>query len=77
MPAIARLIARFGRAPRAVTADRGYGEAAVERNLEDLGVQRVVIPRKGRPGATRQAVQRSRSFRKLVKWRTGSEARIS
>lgn len=77
VPAIARLITRFGRAPRAVTADRGYGEAAVERDLEDLGVQRVVIPRKGRPGATRQAVQRSRSFRKLVKWRTGSEARIS
>jgi len=77
VPAIARLIARFGRAPRAVTADRGYGEAAVDRDLEDLGVQRVVIPRKGRPSATRQAVQRSRSFRKLVKWRTGSEARIS
>ena len=37
----------------------------------------MVIPRKGLPGAARQAVQRTRSFRKLVKWRTGSEARIS
>jgi IS5 family transposase len=37
----------------------------------------VLIPRKGRPGAARQAVQHGRSFRKLVKWRTGSEARIS
>lgn len=77
VPAIARVAARFGRAPRAVTADRGYGEAAVDHALDDLGVQRVVIPRKGRPGAARQATQRSRSFRKLVKWRTGSEARIS
>ena len=77
MPAIARIIGRFGRAPRAVTADRGYGEAGVDRDLQGLGVTRVVIPRKGRPGAARQATQRTRSFRKLVKWRTGSEARIS
>jgi len=77
VPAIARIKARFGRAPGAVTADRGYGEAAVDRDLHALGVRRVVIPRKGRPGAARQATQRSSSFRKLVKWRTGSEARIS
>jgi hypothetical protein len=67
----------FGQAPRAATADRGCGEAAVDRDLEDLGVARVVIPRKGRLGAARQATQRSRAFRHLVKWRTGSEARIS
>jgi IS5 family transposase len=77
VPAVARVIARFGRAPRAVTADRGYGEAAVDRDLEALGVTQVVIPRKGRPGAARRQVQQRRSFRKLVKWRTGSEARIS
>jgi IS5 family transposase len=77
VPAIERIKARFGRAPRAVVADRGYGEAAVDTGLEALGVSRVVIPRKGRPGAARQHVQRARSFRKLVKWRTGSEARIS
>jgi IS5 family transposase len=77
VPAIARITARFGRAPRTVVADRGYGEAAVDAGLEQLGVKRVVIPRKGRPGVARQTVQRTRSFRKLVKWRTGSEARIS
>ena len=77
VPAIERIKARFGRAPRAVVADRGYGEAVVDDGLEQLGVKRVVIPRKGRPGAARQTVQRTRSFRKLVKWRTGSEARIS
>jgi len=36
-----------------------------------------VIPRKGRPGIARQHLQHGRTFRKLVKWRTGSEARIS
>ena len=77
VPAIARITARFGRAPGAVTADRGYGEAKVDADLESLGVKRVAIPRRGKPGAARQQVQRGRAFTKLVKWRTGSEARIS
>ena len=63
--------------PRAATADRGYGEAKVEAELHALGVKHVAIPRKGRPGAQRQAVESSRRFRKLIKWRTGSEGRIS
>ncbi len=67
----------FSKVPRAVTADRGYGEAKVENELHELGVQHVAIPRKGRPGAARQAVESARRFRKLVKWRTGSEGRIS
>jgi IS5 family transposase len=77
VPAIVRITQRFGRAPAAVTADRGYGEAAVDAGLEGLGVETVAIPRKGRPGAARQKTQRTKGFVKLVKWRTGSEARIS
>jgi IS5 family transposase len=76
-PAIARVIGRTGRRPRTVTADRGYGEAAVETQLHDLGVRTVVIPRKGRPSKARQSRERSRAFRRTIKWRTGSEARIS
>jgi IS5 family transposase len=76
-PAIARIKARFGNTPRAVTADRGYGEAAVERDLHILGVKRVAIPRRGKPGGERQHHQRARGFVKLMKWRTGCEARIS
>ena len=75
--AIGRIKKRFSKVPRAVTADRGYGEAKVEAELHELGVQHVAIPRKGRPGAQRQAVESARRFRKLVKWRTGSEGRIS
>jgi transposase, IS5 family len=37
----------------------------------------VAIPRKGQPGAARQATEHARGFRRLVKWRTGSEGRIS
>ena len=68
---------RAGRAPRAVTADRGYGEAAVDDALTDIGVHSVVIPRKGKPGLARQQLQRRRTFRRTVKWRTGCEGRIS
>jgi IS5 family transposase len=77
VPAIARITARFGRPPTAVTADRGYGEAKVDAELEASGVKRVAIPRRGKPGVARQKVQRGSAFTKLVKWRTGSEARIS
>jgi transposase, IS5 family len=76
-PAMARIKARFGRAPKAVTADRGYGEAKIDAQLEQLGVKHVVIPRRGRPGAARQKLQRSARFTKLVKWRTGCEARVA
>jgi IS5 family transposase len=76
-PAIGRVTARTGKVPRAVTADRGYGEPAVEQELAELGVARIAIPRRGRAGPARRAVQRQRGFRRLVKWRTGCEGRIS
>src|SRR4051794_17526625 len=76
-PAVRRVVGRTGRCPGTVTADRGYGEARVENDLHDLGVRTVVIPRKGRPGKARQGVEHRPAFRRTVKWRTGSEARIS
>src|SRR5215218_3889299 len=77
VPAVKRITTRAGRVPQAVTADRSYGEAAIDQELHTLGVQRVAIPRKGQPGAARQATEHTRGFRRLVKWRTGSEGRIS
>lgn len=76
-PAVARIKERTGKAPRIVTADRGYGEARVEDQLSELGVHRTVIPRRGKPGVARQAHERQRSFRANIKWRTGAEGRIS
>jgi IS5 family transposase len=77
VPAIKVIKRLFGRPPRAVTADRGYGSAGVENGLTDVGVKTVAIPRKGRPGLQRLSLESSRRFRTLVKWRTGSEGRIS
>lgn len=76
-PAIERITRRTGRAPRAVTADRGYGEASVERDLHELGVRNVAIPRKSKPGAARREFEHRRAFREKVKWRTGCEGRIN
>jgi transposase, IS5 family len=77
VPAIERISQQTGRVPRAATADRGYGEAAVDDDLHALGVEQVAIPRRGTPSSTRRAHEHTRPFRRLVKWRTGSEGRIS
>jgi IS5 family transposase len=76
-PAIERITRRAGGPPRAVTADRGYGEAAVERDLHELGVRSVAIPRKNKPGAARREFEHRKSFRDKIKWRTGAEGRIN
>jgi len=76
-PAVERVKRRTGGKPRTVTADRGYGEKGVEDDLREAGVRHIVIPRKGKPGKARQAEERRPAFRKTIKWRTGSEGRIS
>ncbi len=77
VPAIERVHRRAGRVPRAVTADRGYGQAAVERDLHARDVRTVAIPRQAKISPARKATEHGPGFRKLVKWRTGSEGRIS
>jgi transposase, IS5 family len=76
-PAIKRVRRRAGRVPRAVTADRGYGQPAFERDLHELGVRIVAIPRQGKISATRHKIEHHPGFHRLVKWRTGCEGRIS
>jgi IS5 family transposase len=76
-PAIGKIKALAGRPPRQVTADRGYGEARIDDELATLGVKTVAIVRKGRPSAARRAVEWTPRFRRLIKWRTGSEGRVS
>jgi IS5 family transposase len=77
VPAIERITRRTGRLPRAVTADRGYGDASVEADLHALGVRSVAIPRRSKPSAARREFEHRRAFRDKIKWRTGSEGRIN
>ena len=75
--AIGAIKKRTGRAPRAATADRSYGEPGIEDGLRQLGVRYVVLPTKGKPNATRRRVENRRAFKTMVRWRTGCEGRIS
>jgi IS5 family transposase len=76
-PAVERIITATGTIPAAVTADRGYGQASVDAELQALGVRTVAILRKGQPGAARRRVEAGDDFVELIKWRTGAEGRIT
>jgi IS5 family transposase len=76
-PAIERISRRTGRTPRAVTADRGYGEASVEDDLHTLGVRSVAIPRKSKPTAARREFEHRRAFRARSNGAPDPEGRIN
>jgi IS5 family transposase len=69
-PALDRHIALFGQAPALAVADSGFASRANEHAARDRGVRHVVLPRQSRDG-------RSRLARLALRWRTGSEGRIS
>ena len=77
IPSIEQHIQVFGHAPDALAADPGFFSAANEAAAEKMGVKRVSIPANGTPGKQRKEKQKKRWFRKLQKWRTGCEGRIS
>ena len=49
----------------------------MDRDLAARGVRTVAIPRQAATSAARKKIEHSRSFHRLVKWRTGCEGRIS
>jgi len=65
-----RHIELFGRPPQLAVADGGFASATNERVAHERGIRHVVLPRQ--PRATR-----SRIARLALRWRTGSEGRIS
>jgi transposase, IS5 family len=75
--AVNRVIAVTGRPPGTVVGDRGFGTAANDAALAELGVARIGLARTGTPGKARRAWEQTRAFRRLRNWRVGIEARIS
>jgi len=69
-PSLDRHIALFDHAPRLAVADGGFASRNNERAAQDRGVRYVVLPRQPRE-------TRSRVARAALRWRTGSEGRIS
>jgi IS5 family transposase len=76
-PAIEKHIEIFTRSPYMATADRGFYSAANEREAHRLGVRRVCLPKQGPLSASRKKYQSQSWFRAGLRWRAGSEARIS
>jgi transposase, IS5 family len=69
-PALDRHIALFDHAPQLAVADGGFASRSNERAAQERGVRHVVLPRQPRE-------TRSRAARVALRWRTGSEGRIS
>jgi len=70
-------VEQFGHAPHSVAADPGFFSAANESKAEQMGVSRVSIPSHDTKSPARKQRQKQRWFKKLQKWRTGCEGRIS
>jgi IS5 family transposase len=77
LPALQEHAASFGRVPVMATADRGFFSAQNERAAQDLGVERVALPARGRLSETRAQRQKERWFKRALRWRAGCEATIS
>jgi IS5 family transposase len=76
VPALTNHVEIFKKAPRLATGDAGFHS---KRNLDfarELGVKHAVIRKPGRLTEEQKRAQRSRPFRKGMRWRTGIEAQI-
>jgi len=67
----------FGRAPRLVAGDRGVHSADTEEVLTSAGVKLVAIPASGKLSQARQALERTRRWKRGYRWRAGIEGRIA
>lgn len=67
----------FGRQPRGVATDRGFGTKDNERLLQEKGVARVSLPRKGKKSSERRRYEKQPWFRRLQRFRAGGEGTIS
>jgi transposase, IS5 family len=67
----------FGRAPRLVAGDRGVQSADTEEVLTSAGVKLVAIPAAGKLSEARQALERTRRWKRGYRWRAGIEGRIA
>ena len=75
--AVTDVTAVTGRPPGTVAGDRGFGTAANDAALAEVGVTRIGLARTGRPGKARLAYEQTRRFKRMRNWRVGIEARIS
>ncbi|GHO57114.1 ISNCY family transposase [Ktedonobacter robiniae] len=67
----------FDHPPRMLTGDHGVHSANTEIQALTAGVEVVAIPAVGKVSPLRQAVERTRRWKRAYRWRTGIEGRIA
>lgn len=67
----------FGHPPGMLTGDRGVHSAETEVQALGAGVEIVAIPAVSKISPLRQAVERTRRWKKAYRWRAGIEGRIA
>src|SRR6266540_3696251 len=69
LPAVRGVATLRGRPPATVVADRGFGFAANDRALVELGVRRIGLQRTGTPSRSRRQLEHTRAFKRMRNWR--------
>jgi len=77
LPSLDHHIKRFGKAPWQASADRGVHSPYNEYQAQQLGVQRVILPKPGRRSQARLRHERQVWFKRGRKWHNGVEGRLS
>lgn len=77
LPAVQAHRKFMGKPPWAVVTDRGFYSAANEKELLELGVSRIRLPKPGKKGKTRTELERQSFFRRLQRFRANQVATIS
>jgi transposase, IS5 family len=67
----------FGRAPDLLAGDRGVYSSENEKEAQEAGVKRVVLPKSGRLSEERQRHEKQGWFKRGFRFRAGIEGRIS
>jgi IS5 family transposase len=77
LEAVAHHQSLFEHPPNLVAGDRGVQSAETKERLKAAGVKCVAIPAAGKLSPERQALERSRPWRRGYRWRAGIEGRIA
>jgi IS5 family transposase len=67
----------FGKVPSEVATDRGYYSAKNYQYAKTQGVKHISLPKRGKLNQEDKQKQKDLHFRKLQRWRSGGEAKIS
>jgi IS5 family transposase len=76
-PSLKAHVASFQQPPEQASADRGLYSAPNEQLAKDLGIQHVVLPKRGYKSKQRRVYESQEWFLEGRKWHAGVEGRIS